>query len=68
VIAFADFDSDNDVDMEDFGKFQACLDGFGIPYAPGCLAGDSNGDGTVDSQDITPFLNCMNGPNHPPGC
>ena len=68
VIAFADFDSDGDVDQEDFGRFQKCLTDFGIPYAPGCLAGDSNGDGAVDFQDAPAFINCMNGPNRPPGC
>ncbi len=68
VIAFADFDSDDDADQQDFGRFQTCLTDFGIPYAPGCLAGDSNGDGAVDYQDAPAFINCMNGADRPPGC
>jgi len=68
VIAFADFDSDGDADQDDFGRFQVCLTDFGFPYAPGCLAGDSNGDGAVDYQDVPAFINCINGPNMPPGC
>jgi hypothetical protein len=68
VVAFADFDSDGDVDQEDFGRFQACLSGSGVSYAQGCLAGDSNQDSAVDEFDARSFLNCMNGPDQPPGC
>ena len=68
VIAFGDFDSDGDVDQQDFARFQACLTDIGFPYAPGCLAGDSNGDGVVDYQDVPAFIHCMNGANKPPGC
>jgi hypothetical protein len=68
VLAFADFDSDGDVDQEDFGKFQACLSGSGVDSPQGCLAADSNQDGAVDDFDISAFLNCMNGPDQPPGC
>jgi hypothetical protein len=68
VIAFGDFDSDGDVDQEDFGRFQACLNEPGIHYAEGCQAGDANADGAVDVTDFTAFLNCMSGPDQPPGC
>jgi hypothetical protein len=33
----ADLDDDNDVDQVDFGLFQRCLSGPGVPANAGCL-------------------------------
>ncbi len=49
-----DFDFDGDVDMRDFGRFQACFVGAGIPTPIGpCRAGDFNGDTDIDLDDFT---------------
>ena len=63
-----DFDSDGDVDQEDFGLFQGCFSGSGIPYEAGCRDADLTRDGAVDQEDFGIFLDCMAGPNQPPGC
>ena len=55
-----DFDGDGDVDLKDFGAFQVCFD---QAAAGTCLPGDLNGDGYVDEEDVTPFLNHMQGPS-----
>jgi hypothetical protein len=68
---YADRDRDGDVDMDDFGAFQRCYSGSGVPYPPGCgdfdrpEAGFPNGDGDVDSQDFAAFLLCVSGPKVP---
>ena len=62
-----DFDGDNDVDQEDFGVMQSCLSD-SSEYASGCEDADFDEDGYVSDLDIGLFLNCMNGPNRPPGC
>lgn len=63
-----DFDRDLDVDLSDFGSFQRCLSGFGMPYASGCDESDLNRDGSVDTADLTLFLGCLAGPGRAPGC
>ncbi len=68
AIAFGDFDSDGDVDQEDFGRFQVCLTGPGVHRDEGCLAADANQDTAIDDQDIAAFLICLGGPDQPPGC
>jgi hypothetical protein len=60
-----DLDSDGDVDQSDFGRFQACLSGMGIPAAAECLASDLNGDDAVDPIDFGVFLGCVSGPGVP---
>lgn len=68
-VAF-DVDGDSDVDMVDFGVFQACYTGTAtppdpLPYPCGCL--DRNHDGKVESFDFGAFLGCANGPALAPG-
>lgn len=58
-----DFDLDGDVDQGDFGRFQACLSGFGKPYAAGCGDADLDGDGDVDQGDVDRFRACFSGAN-----
>ncbi len=71
---FADADNDDDVDMDDFGAWQACFTGDGIPMTTGCACFDRDfggqGDGDVDLMDFNAFLNCASGPAVPadPGC
>ena len=58
-----DWDQDGDVDLHDFGRFQACLSGLGIPQEdPGCFLALLDDDGDVDQQDTTIFLGCLTGP------
>jgi hypothetical protein len=66
-----DTDGDNDVDLVDFGVFQACFNGPNRPYAsldPRCVCHDSDCDGDVDLTDYGQFQACFNGPNRPPLC
>jgi hypothetical protein len=64
----ADFDSDGDVDQEDFGHLQACLAGAGALPVPVCEDADLDGDLDVDEDDCSVFLECLAGANRPPGC
>lgn len=59
-----DFDSDGDVDLEDFGYFQTCLSGKGVPCTPACQIADFDGDGDVDNADYTIFKTYLSGANH----
>jgi hypothetical protein len=65
----ADFDCDGDVDLADFGHFQACFNGPNRPAAAS-NCGDANldFDGDVDLADFGVFQECFNGPNRPPAC
>ena len=54
-----DFDGDGDVDLKDFGVFQAC---FGQAAAGICLNADLTGDGLIDEADVPLFVNQMQGP------
>lgn len=59
-----DFDLDNDVDMEDFGRFQACLSGPGTSQTnPNCAGARLDGDDDVDQDDFGLFQQCFSGPN-----
>ena len=53
-----DFDLDNDVDLRDFARFQAC---YGRSIAE-CLPGDLAGDGEVDLSDTPLFVEQLVGP------
>jgi len=69
VQSIADFDYDNDVDLEDFGQFQVCYSGPGREYPSGCENADLDDDNDVDQTDFTQFQSCMAGANIvPPGC
>ncbi len=58
-----DFDDDMDVDLEDFGRFQACLAGAGIiQNHPDCAAALLDADLDVDGDDTAIFRNCLSGP------
>jgi len=65
----ADFNEDGDVDVGDFGFFQACYNGpeRPVPWAE-CAAADLDGDGDVDVMDFSKFQVCFNGANAPPAC
>lgn len=57
-----DMDTDGDVDQSDFGSFQACLSGAGIPQtAPSCEGARLDVDDDVDIQDLAIFLGCISG-------
>ena len=64
-----DFDDDNDADQEDFGLLQTCI-GVDLLSAPECEYADLTLDNLVDQDDVSDFLDCMNGPNQsmPPEC
>jgi len=66
-----DFDIDDDVDQEDFGHLQECMNGNGTPQDdPECLDACLDEDEDVDMTDWTIFHGCMTGPNIPadPNC
>jgi len=54
-----DFDSDQDVDLDDYQYFQECFDnsGPGIDAGPGCRFADFDDDTDVDLQDLAQFQN-----------
>lgn len=59
-----DMDRDGDVDQEDFGHFQACYSGAGIPqYDFDCLDALLDTDEDVDHDDFGVFQQCFTGPN-----
>jgi hypothetical protein len=58
-----DFDGDHDVDQTDFGRFQACLTGDGLPQDdPACQPARLDADPDVDNNDMTLFLTYLTGP------
>jgi hypothetical protein len=66
-----DFDDDGDVDMENFGHFQACLTGPSEPWTdPACEDADLDGDTFIDAGDFAIFQSCLSGANvlAQPGC
>ena len=68
LATLGDFDGDTDVDLKDFGHFQACLSGTGVAADPGCEDADLQGDGAVDEVDFSIFEGCLGGADAPPGC
>jgi len=59
-----DFNRDGDVDQEDFGRFQGCYSGPGIPQNdPSCAGARLDTDEDVDGDDTSRFLNCFAGPD-----
>lgn len=74
-VLWADSDADGDVDIDDFGKFQACFTG-GQPTIPdGCRCMDHVPGNGIDTADYDAFVACVtrsNVPtdlaNLPPGC
>ena len=64
-----DFDGDGDVDLEDFGAFQACLTGGLDPeglFNPAiCVCMDFDGDQDVDGPDMGIFIRCLSAPGIP---
>jgi hypothetical protein len=54
------------VDLEDFGLFQACYSGPGIPQTDSqCDRARIDADDDVDQDDFGLFQACMTGPNIP---
>jgi hypothetical protein len=66
-----DFDRDGDVDLKDFGRFQACLSGHLVPQNdPACAWAKLAGHNYVDQADMTRFRRCLSGAGIPadPNC
>ncbi|HRX84857.1 MAG TPA: hypothetical protein P5572_07555 [Phycisphaerae bacterium] len=61
-VLWADEDGDNDVDLDDYGRFQAC---FGQDPATNaaCARFDANYDGAIDIVDLQNFHECLEGPD-----
>jgi N-acetylmuramoyl-L-alanine amidase len=59
----ADFDSDLDVDMEDFGYFQKCITGTNVAQTDSaCAKAKMDNDDDVDADDFAIFQACFSGP------
>jgi len=57
-----DLDGDNDVDINDFAVFQACLSGPAVePVDPNCLKADFDSDSDVDQLDFGILQRCLSG-------
>lgn len=66
-----DLDHDQDVDQSDFGIFQACYSGPGVPQPDtDCIDALLDSDEDVDQDDFGVFQACMSGANVPadPDC
>ncbi|HOQ85471.1 MAG TPA: hypothetical protein PLQ89_07105 [Phycisphaerae bacterium] len=62
----ADLDLDGDVDQVDFGLFQRCYTGQGLPQTDGtCFGADLDQDDDVDQDDFALFARCISGPGQP---
>lgn len=61
-----DMDLDGDVDMDDFGRFQACLSGAEVEQAnPACARAKLDAGADVDGDDLAIFVGCMSGAGVP---
>jgi len=61
-----DFDRDNDVDQQDFGRFQECLSGPGKEQSRiECSLARLDGDEDVDQEDVVILLGCLSGAGQP---
>lgn len=66
IHSFGDFDGDEDLDLEDFARFQVCLSGPGVEQAdPACDAARLDNDWDVDQADLSIFRRCMTSPGTP---
>ncbi len=63
--ALADFDQDDDVDLDDFARLQICLGHPGQVPAAGCEPTDLDRDGDVDLEDVLRLRLCISGPGVP---
>lgn len=71
ILQPGDMDDDGDVDLEDFGLFQACYSGAGVPQTDDhCVEARIDADEDVDHDDFGLFQACMTGANIPadPDC
>jgi len=57
-----DFDCDEDIDLDDYASFAACLTGPAGGVSPGCASGDFDGDDDVDLHDVAAFQTVFTGP------
>ncbi|TWT44226.1 hypothetical protein RAS1_06360 [Phycisphaerae bacterium RAS1] len=60
--ASGDYDSDGDVDADDFYFFEECALGDGVPSGPGCRFADFDADGDTDCDDWAEFAARWSGP------
>lgn len=61
-----DYDSDGQVDGEDFYFFEECLLGSGVDAGPGCRFADFDFDTDVDCDDWASFKQAWTAPDAPP--
>ena len=67
-----DFDTDCDVDADDFAVFESCDLGPAVPHSgtPTCQMADLDDDNDVDGDDFGVFQGCYSGSGNPadPNC
>ena len=61
-----DFDSDGEVDFDDYYYFQECFSGPEVDAGPGCRWADFDADTDVDCADWAAFLSAWTDPGDPP--
>jgi len=62
----ADYDNDEDVDLDDYAHLQHCFSSLGQPAASAeCDDASLDGDNDVDSHDLIIMLDCLSGANVP---
>jgi len=60
-----DFDGDGDVDLDDFAVLQSCLGVSNSSQHPTCGVVDLNNNGSINTTDLTLFINCLTGSGIP---
>ncbi len=65
-----DIDQDGDLDMDDFGAFQFCMNAVFPSAQKECGPANMDGDANVDADDFAAYVNCLSGAGLPidPAC
>jgi hypothetical protein len=64
-LAYGDTDQDDDVDMDDFARLQACFTGGSTMVTENCRCLDHDGANGINLDDLDKFVTCASGPGLP---